>query len=236
VKKFLVVITAAAIALCACFALGVFDGDGISRVADKEYTGFVFSGNLLGGLFYGHGEIRFWDGDRFEGDFTEGRFDGDGFFSAAADRWEFRGDFHNGRVIGGTLLTRDREPVTLQRSEAADVLSAYSWRFEGGWGEYGQSGAGTFVFADGSAYTGAFSRGLANGNGTLTDASGEVIYTGGFAGGLFDGQGRYTSPEGWVFEGGFSGGLFDGEGSIVTGDGETIRGIWERGVQTTRYG
>ena len=233
--KFLAVVVTAAIVLFACFSLGVFGGDGVLRVDDKDYNEFTFSGNLKDGRFSGYGAVNFQDGDRFGGNFTEGRFDGRGVFYATAGHWNFDGVFQGGRIGGGTLNIDDSDPVTLERSQAADTLTTDIWRYEGGLNELGQSGAGRFVFADGSVYTGGFSHGLADGEGELTDASGRIIYKGGFKDGLFDGQGTYFSSEGWSYEGGFKDGLFDGEGSVTT-EYQTIRGVWEKGVQIRRYG
>jgi hypothetical protein len=124
--------------------------------------------------------------------------------------------------------------VTLERSEDEDTLIGDVWLFGGSFNERGQTGSGTFVFADSSVYAGGFLDGLADGDGTFTDPSGRVVYRGGFREGLFDGQGTYWSADGWSYDGGFSMGLFHGEGA-ATIDGETIRGAWEMGVQTARY-
>jgi hypothetical protein len=78
-------------------------------------------------------------------------------------------------------------------------------------------------------------RGFAEGVGVYTSAEGKTIYEGEFKEGDFDGQGRYYSPAGWIYEGGFKEGLFEGEGVITISESETVRGIWERGVQITRY-
>lgn len=233
--KFLAAVVTAAIALFACFSLGVFGGDGVLRVDNKDYNEFTFSGNLEDGHFSSYGTVYFQDGDRFSGNFTEGRFDGAGVFYATAGHWTFDGVFQNGRIGGGTLITGSGQPVTFERGQSGGTLTADTWRYEGSLSERGQSGVGRFVFADGSVYTGGFLRGLADGEGTFADASGRIIYKGGFKDGLFDGQGTYFSSEGWTYEGGFKGGLFDGEGIVIT-EYETIRGVWEKGVQIRRYG
>ncbi|MCL2699025.1 MAG: hypothetical protein FWE68_01805 [Defluviitaleaceae bacterium] len=234
--KFLASILIAALALLTCFSFGVFDGDGVSKVQGKEYTGLTFSGDLKDGRFTGYGTIDFHDGDMYYGNFSEGRFDGDGTLHGVdnADGWRFNGAFEGGRVNSGTLQISLIEIVSFERGEAADYLNAQNWRFEGNFNQRGQNGEGAFVFADGSVYTGGFTQGLADGEGTYADASGRIIYTGGFAGGLFDGQGHYFSSEGWSYEGGFKVGLFDGEG-IMTIEDEAVRGVWEKGVQTARY-
>jgi len=222
------------IAVSACFSLGLFDGDGVVRVDGVDFTEFTFSGDLRDGLFHGPGTIYFLEGERFDGNFTDGRFDGKGEFFSAGGEWNFSGVFRSGSISGGTLNTDRGEAVTLQRSDSADTLISEVWLFDGSFNDRGQTGEGTFVFADGSIYTGDFSHGLADGQGIFTDSSGRDIYRGDFKEGFFDGQGMYVSPDGWTYNGGFAGGVFSGEGIITIG-GETIRGVWDMGVQVARY-
>ena len=108
------------------------------------------------------------------------------------------------------------------------------WNYSGGLNECGQNGEGAFFFVNGFEYRGSFSHGLANGEGVYTAPDGNIIYAGSLKDGLFDGYGLYFSPEGWSYEGSFKEGLFNGEGT-VTIDSNTIHGVWEKGVQTTRF-
>jgi hypothetical protein len=224
----------AAVVLSACFALGFFDGEGVSEVRDKDYTGFTYTGGLRNGRFTGYGSMVFQDGERYSGNFAAGRFDGTGRLACLTGNWNFNGVFQEGRVNSGTFYDHAGESVAYERGETADTLTGYTWSYEGGLSDRGQNGTGTFIFPDGSAYTGGFLRGLAEGEGIYSDASGRTVYTGGFKEGKFDGWGKYFSLEGWVYEGGFKDGLFDGEGAM-TADTETVRGVWEKGVQVTRY-
>jgi hypothetical protein len=224
----------AVIVFFASFALGAFDGDGVSVVHDKDYDEFTFSGNLRNGRFTGYGSMYFQGGERYSGSFTLGRFDGEGAMHCPLLAWNFDGFFDEGRVGSGIFQDIEGEAITYERGEIADTLISSTWMYEGGLNEHGQNGIGTFTFADGSVYAGGFAFGLAEGEGTLYNTYGEFIYSGGFAEGRFEGLGKYTSPEGWTYEGSFKEGLFDGEG-ILTTDTETIRGVWEKGVQVTRY-
>ena len=222
------------IAILACFSLGVFDGDGVVRVDGKDFSEFTFSGDLRDGVFCGPGLIYFNEGERFSGNFSDGRFDGMGAFYSAQNEWNFSGVFQSGEISGGTLHKNRDGLVTIERGDDADTLTGAVWQLDGNFNDHGQTGDGTFVFADGSVYTGGFLNGLADGEGTYRGSSGRVIYQGGLREGLFDGQGTYWSLEGWTYEGGFSGGLFHGEG-VVTIGGKTVRGVWEAGVQVARY-
>lgn len=216
-----------------CIALGISSGR-VSEVREKDYDGVAYTGGLLGGRFDGKGLARFGGGERYYGGFADGRFDGQGVFSSS-ERWDFDGTFEDGQILGGIFRDVGGETILYARGETTDTLIGRSWQYEGALGESGQNGEGVFMFADGSTYSGRFFQGLADGEGTYTDASGNVVYEGGFKNGQFDGEGRYYSPEGWVYEGGFADGLFDGDGTILTEDADVIRGVWERGVQVTRY-
>jgi hypothetical protein len=224
----------AGVGLLACFALGLFDGDGVTKVRERDYSEFTFTGNLRNGRFTGNGSMFFQDGARYSGGFSAGRFSGNGTLYDTDGIWNFSGVFQDGQANGGTFYPYGGENTTYERGETADILTGYRWKYEGGINESGQFGTGTFTFADGSVYTGGFSNGLAEGEGIYTDAPGRTVYAGGFKAGLFDGHGKYFSPEGWVYEGGFKEGLFDGEGVLVY-DTETVGGVWEKGVQVLRH-
>jgi len=230
-----VAFTIAAIVLFACFALGVFDGEGVSAVRDKDYDGFTFSGNLRSGRFTGFGSMDFRDGQSYSGNFALGRFDGEGTMYNPPRAWSFDGFFREGRIGSGVFNGRDGVSIVYERGEITDTLYSSAWAYEGGFNDLGQNGTGTFTFADGSVYTGGFVHGMAEGAGVYLNALGEVVYAGDFKGGMFDGQGRYTGSEGWSYEGSFKEGLFDGEGVLST-ETEIVRGVWEKGILVARHG
>ena len=229
-----------AIVFLGFYAMGVFDGDGVTYVGDLEDSlgEFTFSGGMKNGLFSGSGTIELKNGGVFIGEFDNGRFSGDGAYyhsgAETVDDWHFDGVFDSGRVSSGSFSPGGGAAVSVSRDSAAISLYGSGWQYIGGFNERGQNGAGSFIFQDGSVYTGGFMNGLADGDGEFTDASGNVIYTGQFRNGLYNGQGIYYSPEGWSYEGGFKDGQFDGEGTVTDG-GLNVRGIWEEGVQTDRY-
>ena len=221
------------------YAAGKLGADKLSHVNHKEYAlgGFTYSGGLKNGLFSDYGAINFNTGDSYSGGFTKGRFEGNAIFNISAGTYKnvhFNGVFHEGQISSGTFYLNNGLAVIYEHDAAASMLNGQTWQYSGDFNERGQNGTGWFAFEDGSVYTGVFLNGLADGNGMLADADGNTIYEGSFRDGLFDGQGIYYSPEGWSYEGSFRAGLFDGEGQVLV-DSSTIRGIWERGVQTTRY-
>lgn len=232
-KNFFSFLFIAGIILSACYALGIMGDEHTAHADNKEYAvgGFAFSGRIKDGRFDGDSSLDFQNGGKYNGHFKDGRFNGGGIFSGPSDDWSFDGVFDNGKINKGTFYTANGVAVSY---ESMDNSLTGLWSYKGGMNERGQNGTGIFIYEDGSEYSGSFLRGLADGEGVYTDASGEIIYTGGFKGGLFEGQGIYHSPEGWIYEGHFKSGLFDGEG-VFTTEHETIKGVWEKGVQIIRY-
>ena len=234
------VLLIAAVVLLGAYAIGGLDNDSVMEADSDEYGsgGIVYSGGLKNGLFNGLGYLAFLDGDNYYGSFRDGRFDGEGVYSyndnTGALAWQFKGLFQNGQTNSGKLYNDDNSLVIYVRSSDMDTLVGQNWRYSGSFDTRGQNGFGVFTYHDGSVYYGDFKNGLADGTGTYADTNGNMIYAGGFSSGLFEGQGFYYSPEGWTYEGSFKDGLFDGEGSVTIGD-LVVRGVWEKGEQTTRY-
>jgi len=250
------------IALSACYALGAFGDGGSTSVENQEFlTGdFTYSGEMKLGLFNGNGTIDFHNGEMLVGNFIDGRLDGEGVFYSNTEQlgvWRFSGLFGDCLIKSGTIYLDGGETIEYRPGADANALIGRDWQYDGFFGMRGQSGAGVFTFKDGSAYSGGFANGLADGEGTYSDPSGRIIYAGGFKNGKFDGQGSYFSPDGWSYEGCFKDGLLDGQGSYFSPDGwsyegyfkdgkfdgdgaiitdaATIRGIWAEGVQVERH-
>ena len=239
IKRFSVVLVFLLFILGACYSLGVFGIDNARYVNDMffEAGDFTYSGGLKHGKFNGDGLISMQTGESYSGGFDDGRFSGNGHFSDSLEGWSFSGLFETGEVVSGQLRSTDGIMVGYNGSDGRkedNIYFSQSWQYTGALSELGQTGEGTFVTADGFVYSGGFTHGLADGEGSLTDAGGVVIYEGSFENGYFSGFGCYHSPEGWTYEGGFKDGLFDGEG-VVTLEGGVVRGVWKKGVQTTRY-
>ena len=226
--------------LLGVYAAGVFDNNGPRYTDQMEYDegDFSFSGYLKDGYFDGHGMITFQNGDAYYGGFAEGRFDGEATYlysgEGGDDSWRFDGIFESGQILSGVFNYSDGTAVSYESASSADSVVISSWQYIGGLNERGQNGTGRFIYEDGSVYIGDFMAGSAMGEGTYINAAGVTVYTGEFLNGYFDGQGAYYSPSGWTYAGGFRNGLFSGEGQLTIGE-TVIRGVWEEGVQTTRY-
>jgi len=236
-KPSLTVLLVAAIVLLALYSIGILDTGEYHFVDKMEYAegGFSFTGSLKDGYFNDNGIIVFNEGHTYNGGFTDGRFDGEAVYSDATDKWWLRGEFQSGRFSNGQLFLGDGLTVIYEIVQNTNTVISPTWQYNGGLNERGQNGSGRFTFEDGSIYIGDFMNGLAYGEGMFVDAEGNTLYTGQFLNGFFDGAGVYYSTEGWVYQGDFKEGMFDGEGILFIDD-TVVHGIWEKGVQITRFG
>ena len=221
------VAAAAAMAVLAVYSL--LDSHQAARAWAYGDGGFVYTGALRNGLFDGRGEAVFADGARFSGGFLHGRAAG-GFVYTAAGDWRFEGNFSAGKPAGKFFLPGDT-PAALLPEDVAEFVSPKGWTYEGGIGERGQNGEGTYTFPGGESYIGAFLLGLADGQGVYKSKDGGVIYEGQWKAGLYHGQGRYVSPGGKsIYEGAFEAGLPHGrvqymEGEALRYDGDFVGGV-----------
>jgi hypothetical protein len=223
-------------AFCACvvlaFALAALAPAGwsIPRNAEKEpYDdgGYLYTGALRGGKFNGHGKIVYDNGEAYEGGFAAGQFEGNGIFTSNAG-WRFEGKFHEGILLSGVF--KDESGTVKVDQHISHYVRPAQWSYTGPLGQNGQYGVGKFVFFDGAVYQGGFADGLANGNGSYTDAAGRLVYQGAWMNGRFEGKGTYHAPDGsFLYEGAFGGGKFNGEGTLTKKDGTALSGTWKNG-------
>lgn len=125
-----------------------------------------YDGEMRDGKLNGHGIYSFSNGDRYEGDFRDDEFDGTGTLLAGGDRYD--GGWRAGKKTGKGVLTMSN-----------------GTRLEGEFKDDTMDGEGIITLADGSQYAGTLSRGLPNGQGTLTGPRGR--FAGTWANGCFKG-------------------------------------------------
>ncbi len=90
------------------------------------------------------------------------------------------------------------------------------------------NGKGTYLFKDGSKYTGTFLKSKPHGNGIIIQADGGR-YEGEFYQGVKEGKGKMTFATGDVYLGSFSSGAFSGTGKMVFRNGDIYTGYWVNG-------
>jgi len=231
VKKLVKILFAAVIVMAMAAMAWYSLLDKKQAVTERPYAGgdFAYTGALRNGLFDGSGEIAFANGARYTGGFLKGRAAG-GFVYTPAGDWRFEGEFSNGKPYGTIYLPGD-VAVAVSQEDVAALVSPKGWEYEGGIGERGQNGEGTFTFRGGESYTGGFLLGLAGGRGTYRGADGSVIYEGEWKAGLYHGQGRYASPDGrFAYEGAFEAGLPHGLAAYSEGGTLRYSGEFQGGV------
>ncbi|WP_151637683.1 serine/threonine-protein kinase [Noviherbaspirillum aerium] len=178
-----------------------------------------FSADPVSGLVSGSGQIRWDNGDRFEGRLVKGVKEGKGRF-VWANGQEYSGDwsadkpngrgvlkFANGNRYDGEV--RDGQPhgQGTTRFQSGDVYS-------GNWVRGVLNGRGVLQFATGDRYEGELRNGEPDGQGKTRFRSGDV-YVGQWARGKHHGQGRYTWQSGNYWEGEFRDGSQTSNGQLV---------------------
>lgn len=90
------------------------------------------------------------------------------------------------------------------------------------------NGKGTYLYRDGSKYTGNFSKGKAHGQGTYYHRDG-ATYVGSFDKGVKHGTGKLTFKTKEIYTGQFVNGVINGKGKMVYSNGDTYLGEWVNG-------
>jgi hypothetical protein len=90
------------------------------------------------------------------------------------------------------------------------------------------TGKGTFLFKDGSKYTGYFYNGKAHGQGTYYHKDG-TLYTGAFVNGVKHGIGKLSFVSKEWYSGNFVNGVINGKGKMTYRNGDIYTGDWVNG-------
>ena len=198
------------------FAEGQRQGYGTFRYKD----GTVYQGSWHENLYHGAGLLKSPDGVEYEGNWIRGKRHGTRGIMTFADGTSYVGgwyedDFHD----QGTLIIND--------------LGTYTGTFEVGT----RHGLGRFVFEDGSEHVGAWTGGLANGEGHITFLSRKALV-------LMTQMDVFETADlptelhpdctflsfGGDYSGNFQDGYFSGSGKLTAGDGTSYTGAWQRGL------
>lgn len=210
------------------------------QCANKKINGFgttevnyswgsgIYEGNLKESVPDGHGQIRYYDGKVFVGEFKDGVANGTGTFTNEQGTKLFEGMYVNGQRYSGTMLNTDGSTYTggfkyglpdgegILKSSKGDVL--FKGTFSTG-NRYQGYGIETGKNTDGQTwrYEGEYKNGTQNGKGTMTWSNGDK-YVGDWKDGTRTGHGVYTFNEkrkgyGYKYEGSFLNGEFHGTGT-----------------------
>lgn len=247
-------VTAVVAAVSPAAASGPQDMD--LQAGDTRFVGrFVREGASL----TGQGQIRWANGDQYEGDIVQGRRHGQGrLLWASGQRYEgpwvndqpqgkgqmrfANGDEYEGEVAQGLPSGQGRMRYasgdTFDGRFAGgkpDGQGVYRWasgqRYEGPWANDQPHGNGRLQFANGNVWEGPLQAGSPEGQGTLSFASGER-YEGGVSKGLPHGEGRYRWTNGDQYSGQWQQGRKHGKGRMQWANGDAWEGRFENDGQS----
>lgn len=183
-------------------------------------NGNKYTGEFKNGRFHGHGTYTFnepkWKGDQYVGEFKNGQYEGLGTYTwANGDK--LTGDFKNDAPNGHGTYTWGREPW---------IGDKYVGEFK----NWKKEGFGTYYWKEGDKYVGEFKNDASNGQGTYYYANGDQ-YKGEFKDWKKHGQGEYIwKRKPWTgdrYVGEFKNDELTGEGTKYYATGDQYSGEWE---------
>lgn len=185
----------------------------------------------------GKGIKLFSNGNRYEGNFKNGKFDGEGSLESPKG-YKYSGQFKEGNKNGfgiwnsgliGNKLTKE-ENNFLPAKETKDELGQKSIYYEGEWKNNKREGNGKLIIKKNGKtkkYSGFFINGKLNGRGMLeTDFA---KYIGVFKNNRLNGQGIFENKDGEKYVGGFINFKFDGKGTYTFKDKTLYIGDFKSG-------
>jgi hypothetical protein len=145
-------------------------------------------------LPHGQGKAKYADDSTYEGEFADGKAHGRGTWYSACGTMSHTGEWKEGKRHGQGTSTMDDVtlkgvwPINLTNKHLANYTVSYTdgLTFKGNFTALTKrhlknaklTGTGTIKYPDRSVYTGAFEKGLRQGQGKTVDAKGKVLYEG----------------------------------------------------------
>lgn len=179
-------------------------------------NGDKYEGQWSNGLINGYGTMTYADGSKKEGGWTDGNL----MFEVIIGNGNtitYRGAYYNATYTGKLLNILPHGYGTL----VLDNGDKYEGEFKFG----KKNGKGTYTWADGTTYVGEWKNDMHNGYGIYTTSEG--TYTGNFKDNNPDGYVTMVLKSGLKYEGEFKSGLRHGKGYQLQSDGTTYVGEWK---------
>lgn len=167
----------------------------------------IFKGLLRNSSPQGYGEMNYFSGSQYKGDWNNGKMEGEGTFTTATDT--LIGEWKDGKLNGYGLC------------------KTLSFLFKGDLKDNKPEGMGYIFFTDSTFYSGGWANGKMNGYGDITLSNGDT-YMGNWKDDQYHGGGRYTYHTGEAYDGYWKEGLQDSLGTYTCKD-YTYKGQWEEG-------
>jgi len=185
--------------------------------------------------------INYANGDRFQGELSEGSFSGKGIFETGG--YHYYGQFENGEITGfGVTEFSDGSYYVGQKlRDKFHGQGSFYWgrinneqfghAYIGNFVNGVKSGKGIYLFPNGDIYEGNFVDDVRTGFGTYIWSNGNM-YEGDFVDGEANGKGIFRFANGDILEGNFINGVIDGKGTKYFTNGNIYEGDFTDGVRT----
>lgn len=157
----------------------------------QNFESISWSGNCTNNLAQGQGVLQWYEGggrqgNRYEGEFKDGKTNGRGVYTWLGGRYE--GEFKDNNWNGRGVLTQPHANFEGEFKDGQfDGRGVYilkdQYRYEGEWKDGKRNGQGVMTFASGGRYAGEFKDGKPNGIGTY--AGGGETVSGSWTNGCF---------------------------------------------------
>jgi len=209
---------------------GKKEGYGIDIRSD-----FIYLGEYKDDLPSGKGKMIFKNADYYDGDWKEGKFEGQGRFVLRATGISYHGQFIQGLKDGYGVEERgDGSKYEGHFKEGQKHgKGLYKWaigeRYEGEFVENKMYGNGTYSWNDGTVYVGEWKDNKLYGNGLLIEGNGGR-YLGSFKNDKKEGYGVYTWNDGWIYRGNWRNGVQNGIGTEIDPKGTSRVCQWKDGT------
>lgn len=205
----------------------------------KYPSGERYEGDFSNGVFQGTGTYFWTNGDTYTGEWQNGKIDGDGTLSLSSNGAQITGKFVDEKIDAVAYTLSTEEGAFTYYIEGGSYTPKIKIVFPNGItyvGTYdGQdlSGEGTFTYVGGSSYTGTVKLGQKSGDGVYTWPNGDR-YVGKWSKDRMNGEGIYyfSSSNTHRLEGKFASNVPNGRCVYYTADGTAYNTTWSKGSMT----
>ena len=192
-------------------------------------NGECYDGDIIDDKFEGKGKFIYANGEYYIGEWKNNLRHGKGIFYYKSGNIKYDGDFANDKFEGdGKYCWESGEYYIgqfkngLNNGKGKLYYNNGKLEYEGEFVNDKFEGEGKYIYEDEQYYKGQFKNGLKHGKGTLYYKDGKIEYEGDFLEGNYDGEGKYIYENGDYYVGQFKNGLCHGKGKEFDKDGKLI--------------
>ena len=186
----------------------------------------LYEGDFCNGKFDGNGKYYYDDGKYFIGGYKNGLRNGKGIKYYKNGNIEFEGEFIDGEPEGfGKNYWEDGESYVgqckagLKHGKGIEYYSNGKIQYEGDFIHHKRDGIGKYFWDDGKYYIGQWKNDKRNGKGTNFYPNGKIQYEGDFIDDDYGGNGKYIWENGEYYIGQWKNGLRNGKGILYYSNG-----------------